>query len=168
VTRIAKKATLTEKQGAVLKELVTSRTHRSDHRIRAHIVLLSAESKSNIQISEELGTSLSTVKKWRSRWLKNEARLLLIDEKEKGITYVRKILEILNDEQRPGAPCVFTAEQICQIMSVACERPEDSGLPISHWSLNSLVNEVIRRGIVERISRSQLAVFLKSRRHQTS
>jgi len=33
VTRIAKKATLTEKQGAVLKEIVTSRTHRSDHRI---------------------------------------------------------------------------------------------------------------------------------------
>lgn len=53
-------------------------------------------------------------------------------------------------------------------MSIACERPEDSDLPISHWSLNSLVNEVIKRGIVERISRSHLAIFLKSGGHKTT
>jgi putative transposase len=93
---------------------------------------------------------------------------LLVDEKETGINYVRKILEILSDEHRSGAPCTFTAEQVCQIMSLACERPEDSELPISHWSLNSLINEIIKRGIVETISRSRLSVFLKSREYKTS
>jgi len=111
---------------------------------------------------------LSTVKKWRNRWLKNETRLLLIDEREKGIIYVRKILDILSDEQRPGAPCRFTAEQVCQIMSVACERPEDNNLPISHWSLSSLADELIKRGIVHSLSRSRLAVFLKSGRYKTA
>ena len=47
----------------------------------------------------------------------------------------------------PAPPCTYTAEQVCQIISVACERPEDSGLPISHWSLSSLAYEVIKRGI---------------------
>ena len=62
----------------------------------------------------------------------------------------------------------FTAEQVCQILSVACEWPEDSGLPMSHWSLNSLAHEIIKRNIVESISRSQLAVFLKSGGHKTT
>ena len=109
-----------------------------------------------------------TVIKWRSRWLKNEQSLLLIDENEIGINYVRKILEILSDAQRPGAPNTFTAEQVCKIISVACEQPEDSDLPISHWSLSSLADEVIKRGIVERISHSRLAVFLKSGRYKAT
>lgn len=166
--RIAKKVTLTEKQKDVLKQIITSRTHRADHIVRAQMVFLSTTSKSNAQISQELLVSLSTVKKWRNRWLKNETRLLLIDERENGITYVRKILEILSDDQRPGAPCKFTAEQVCQIMSVACERPEDSNLPISHWSLSSLAEEVIKRGIVHCLSRSRLAVFLKSGGYKTT
>ena len=165
---IGRKITLTEKQRDVLSQIVTSRTHRLDHIERAQIILLSSTLKPNVQISRELSISISTVKKWRKRWLKNEGRLLLVDEKEKGINYVRKILEILSDEQRSGAPCTFTAEQVCQIMSLACERPEDSELPISHWSLNSLKNEIINRGIVETISRSRLAVFLKSGGYKTS
>jgi len=165
---IGRKITLTEKQRDVLSQIVTSRTHRLDHIDRAQIILLSSTLKPNVQISRELSISISTVKKWRKRWLKNEGRLLLVDEKEKGINYVRKILEILSDEQRSGAPCTFTAEQVCQIMSLACERPEDSEMPISHWSLNSLKNEIINRGIVETISRSRLAVFLKSRGYKTS
>ena len=165
---IAKKITLTEKQFDVLSQIVTSRTHRLDHIERAQIILLCSELKPNVQISMKLGISISTVKKWRKRWLKNEEKLLLVDEKEKGINYVRKILEILSDEQRSGAPCTFTAEQVCQIMSLACERPVDSELPISHWSLNSLMNEIINRGIVKTISRSRLSVFLKSREYKTS
>ena len=109
-----------------------------------------------------------TVSKWRNRWLENKEKLLLIDDAEKGIQYLRKILEILSDDPRPGAPSTFTAEQVCQIMSLACERPEDSELPISHWSLNSLVYEIISRGIAESISRSRVAAFLKSWRHQAS
>ena len=66
----------------------------------------------------------------------------------------------LRDEARVGAPCKFTAEQICQIMIASSERPEDIGLPISHWSITSLRDELIKRGIVDDISCSHLAVFL--------
>jgi biotin-(acetyl-CoA carboxylase) ligase len=92
VIGIAKKITLTEKQCDVLSQIVTSRTHRLAHIERAQIILLSSALKPNVQISQKLSISISTVKKWRKRWLKNEEKLLLVDEKEKGINYVRKIL----------------------------------------------------------------------------
>jgi putative transposase len=165
--RIAQKVALTEKQRQTLLQITLSRTQRQDHIERANIILL-CESESNTKISNELKVTQNTVKKWRKRWIKQEMKLIAFDQKEHGIAYIRKILEILSDEQRAGAPCKFTAEQICQFMSLACERPEDSGLPISHWSLNSLVDEILKRGIVESISRSRLAVFLKSGRYKAS
>jgi transposase len=168
MARIAKQVTLTNKQQEVLTHIITSRTQRQDHVVRAKIILLSYNKKQDKQISYALDLAKSTVRKWRKQWLQNEERLLLVDEREKGLNYVRIILEILSDGPRSGAPNTFTAEQVCQIMSLACERPEDGDLPISHWSLNSLVNEIISRGIVETISRSRVASFLKSRRHQTS
>lgn len=132
MARIAKPISLTNKQHNVLTQIITSRTHRQDHIQRAQIILLAFNGKNNKQIQSDLNVTQPTVVKWRKRWLKNEYRLLLIDENETGVNYIRKILEILSDAQRPGAPCTFTAEQVCQIMSVACERPEDSDLPISH------------------------------------
>ena len=168
MARIAKPISLTNKQQDVLTQIITSRTQQQAHIQRARIILLAFNGKNNKQIQSELNVTQPTVIKWRRRWLGHEHRLLLIDENEVGINYNRKILEILSDDRRSGAPNTFTAEQVCQIMSVACERPEDSGLPISHWSLSSLTDEVIKRGIVDKISRSRVAVFLKSGGHQTT
>jgi len=51
--------------------------------------------------------------------------------------------EILSDARRPGAPLKFSAEQVCQIIAVACEEPaEESARPISHWSRRELADEV--------------------------
>jgi hypothetical protein len=74
----------------------------------------------------------------------------------------------LSDKPRPGCPGKFTAEQICQIMNAACETPEESGLPLSHWTLSELASELVRRKIVESISTSQLCVFLKSGRNKAA
>ena len=86
------------------------------------------------------------------------------DEELTGSAYRKAILQLLSDKPRPGCPGKFTAEQICQIMNVACESPEESGLPLSHWTLSELASELVRRKIVDSISRSQLCVFLKSGR----
>ena len=158
------KITPTDKQKIELERISSSRTHRSDYIERAKIILACAQTKSNVKIAEELHIHARTVKKWRDRWRANEAKLVLIDIKEKGINYTRKVLEILRDEARVGAPCKFTAEQICQIMIASSERPEDIGLPISHWSITSLRDELIKRGIVDDISCSHLAVFLNQER----
>ena len=155
-----KKTTLTEKQQNELTEIVSSETQRSDIIERAKIVLACAEIKSNADVGKDLAIHANTVNKWRERWRTNKQKLLLIDAAETGINYTRTILNILSDEFRVGAPSKFTAEQVCKIMSVACQHPEDLGVPISHWSLNSLRDEIIRQGIVDDISRSRLAVLL--------
>ena len=59
---------------------------------------------------------------------------------------------VLSDEQRPGAPATFSAEQLAQIIAVACEAPEESGRPVTHWPPGELAAEVIERGIVASIS----------------
>lgn len=158
----SKMVELTRKQRALLNKMVSGRTERNDHIIRAQIILFSDQNHSDQETATNLSLHKCTVGKWRRRWIENQEKLTLFDEKETGVHYKRCVLPLLSDAQRPGSPCKFTPEQICKIVSVACERPEDIGLPLSHWSLTSLAEECVKREIVTSISTSQLAVFLKS------
>jgi len=164
----AKEITLTDKQYQALVQISTSRTQKQHYIERTKIILLCAESTPDRKIAHDLGIHEQTVQKWRVRWYDNKSKLEALDEKENGIAYSRKLLEILSDEERPGTPPKFTAEEVCQMISLSCERPEESGLPLSHWSLDSLVEEIKKRGIVKSISRSRLAIFLKSGRDKTA
>ncbi len=63
-----------------------------------------------------------------------------------------------------GAGVVETAEQICAIVALACERPAESDRPVTHWSQQELADEAMKRGIVERISQRSVGRFLKKNR----
>ena len=69
---------------------------------------------------------------------------------------------LLEDNPRRGAPSTFSAEQICQIVAIACQTPQTCDRPISHWTASELANETEKRGIVKRISPRQTGRFLKS------
>lgn len=71
------------------------------------------------------------------------------------------VRETLRDAPRSGSPGRFTAEQIAQIIAVACEPPEKSGRPITHWTHRELKDEVEKRSIVDSISESYLGVLLR-------
>jgi transposase len=164
----AAKPNVTEKQSKILCEIIDSRTSRHDHIQRAQIIQKSSEGLSDRKIAKLLNIGRIAVATWRNRWLFNESTLFLIDKKEFGISYKNQIFKILSDSPRSGAPPKFSAEQICQIINVACEVPEELDLPLSHWSLSSLSDEIVKRKIVDSISLSQLAVFLKSGEDKTS
>jgi putative transposase len=74
------------------------------------------------------------------------------------------IEQALDDAPRPGGPATFTPQQIVQIVAVACEPPEESGRPISHWSARELADEVKKRQIVKDISPRTVGRFLKTGR----
>jgi putative transposase len=78
-----------------------------------------------------------------------------------GSTLDLTVAERLEDAPRPGSPARITAEQICQIVAVACEAPSASGRPISQWSSTELAAEIMRRGIVAEISPRHAARILK-------
>jgi Homeodomain-like domain len=60
--------------------------------------------------------------------------------------------ERLADAPRAGAPARITAEQACRIIALACEAPGASERPIGQWTAREVADEVLKRGIVERIS----------------
>ena len=72
------------------------------------------------------------------------------------------VLDRLKEAPRPGAIPKFDAEQICQIIAMSCDIPEDHGYPFSHWSENSLAMAAVDKGIVPPVSQRQVGHFLKS------
>ena len=152
---------LTKGQRELLNEISNGRTSKQAHAERSRIVLLCAEGKTNYRIGKELGISEEVASKWRKRWQLNEEQLARAEREEEKGEYKKRIMKVLDDAPRTGCPGKFSAEQVCHILSVACEAPEESEHPLSHWSLTSLVAEVVKRGIVPSISKSQMHVFLK-------
>lgn len=159
----AEEVKLTDKERAELERIV--RQHKSPQRLvrRAKIILKAGEGRSNREIARQMETDRWTVNWWRKRWLKNEKKLESVQTEgvdEKALKGV--IREALSDDPRTGAPSRFTAEQIVQMVAVACEKPEESGRPVSNWTPRELKEEVIKRGIVETISVRSVGRFLKS------
>jgi hypothetical protein len=72
------------------------------------------------------------------------------------------LTERLTDAPKPGAPARITAEQVCQVMAWACEAPRKAGRPISHWTAREIADEIMQRGIIDRISPRHAARLLKS------
>jgi putative transposase len=168
MSKVAPKIILTEKQKSILSKFATSRNLSKSTSCRSKIILYSESGMSNKDISVIVSLTRKNVGLWRKKWIKNMDVLLNMEKEEDNHKYINKIKEVLSDNERSGTPAKFSAEAICQIISVACEAPEDSENPLSHWSRSSLRLEVIKRGIVEDISPAHLGRFLKSGKYKTS
>jgi transposase len=141
-----------------LEKMIKRHTVSQQIGIRGRIILGAGAGKNNSRISEELGVNRETVRLWRERWI----QLQPIPLGEMGVE------ERLEDLPRSGAPARITADQRCQIEALACEQPEKSGRPISHWTGREIAEEIMKRGIVEQISARHAGGLLKRRRHQTA
>jgi transposase len=115
---------------------------------------------SNPEIADQVGRSRRQVGLWRRRWATAWNQLIDIECLETYAALRRAVEEVLSDAPRPGAPGKFTAEQVTQILAVACEPPAKSGRPITHWTAWELADEVVKRGIVESISPAQVGRYL--------
>ena len=137
---------------------------------RTKLILAMLSGKSNQEVSDELGYSWEKAKRWRYRWIEIQPGLDTIetatDSKKVRYELEKAIRDGLDDAERSGSPGKFTAHDYCQIMGVSLEDPNQSGRPISHWGLTELTQEIIKRGIVDSISRSQVGSFLKMQRDQ--
>lgn len=153
--RAAAPLVLSVEEGEALARLIRKRSTPQQIALRARLVILAAEGLKVWEIAARLGVWRKTVSEWRARWRSSSGS-------------PATVLERLSDAPRSGAPARITPEQICAIVALACETPEDSGLPISHWSEQSLADEAIRRGIVDRISQRSVGRILKRSGPQTA
>ena len=157
----AAKVIITERQQDTLRRMTRSGSCAQAIAQRAHMILLAFAGRTNEQIAEVLGCERHAVGTWRSRWAAAWDRLIIVECCEGDGALRRAIAEVLGDAPRSGSPGKFTAEQIAQLLAVACEPPEKSGRPVTHWTPRELADEVIKRGIVASISPRQVGRFLK-------
>ena len=158
----AAKVLITERQQEVLTTMTRSRGCAQGLAQRAQMILLAFEGWKNEAIAEFLGCERHGVGIWRSRWKDAFADLVRSECLEEPAALRHAIENVLSDLPRPGSPGKFTAEQITQIFAVACEAPELSGRPMTHWTSAELAEEVAKRGIVPSISARQVRRFLSS------
>jgi putative transposase len=158
---------LTKRQRELLDHLAR-REHSSQQLLRRlQIVRLAADGLTNNEITRQLHLHRETARLWRQRWA--QAVPCLDAAAAEGATdtqLLAVVAGIFADDPRPGAPATFSPEALAQIMALACEDPQATSLPISHWTPTELAKEAVRRGIVASISPRSVGRFLKGGRSQ--
>jgi len=162
--------TLTTTQHTLLTRL--ARRHTSSQRLvrRLEIILAAAEGGNNEQVARRLSLATKTVRIWRDRWLTAAPRLQALEAEEDSSTtdLLTEIEAVLTDAPRSGTPPTFSAEQLCQIIALACEPPVDCNRPVTHWTPPELAAEAAKRGIVTSISPRSVGRVLKRGQAQTA
>jgi putative transposase len=132
-----------------LEQLV--RAHSTPQQLgkRARLILNAADGIGVRESAREVGVWPKTARYWRKRWRQGGDG--------------RSIGERLADAPRSGKPPTYTAEQICAIVAMTCEKPSESERPISQWSQREIADEAIRRGLVPNLSQRSVGRFLKKR-----
>ena len=167
MSRTARPIELLPRQRRVLERI--GRRSSGAHRavMRARIILLADARLDNLSIAQQVGVDDHCVSKWRSRWSSQAERLASAEAQSSDQELMALIEQTLDDASRSGTPAKFSAEQVTQILAVACEPPEQSGRPVTHWTESQLAAEAVQRGIVPSISPRQAGRFLKDGRSQT-
>lgn len=155
--------TVSERQRVVLERWVRSPARTAARLVeRARFILMAADGVSNIEQARRFGVDRQRVRRWRTRWAEHFGRLEAAELEGATDKDLSELLyALLADEQRSGGPSTFSAEQLAQIIGVACEPPVDSDRPVTHWSPRELADEVIERGIVATISPRHIDRLLK-------
>ena len=133
---------LSDAEGQGLEKLIKRHQVGQQIALRARIVLAAADGQKNKEIAQSYQITLDTVRLWRNRWVRLQDISLADLSVEEG----------LQDAPRPGAPARITADQRCQIEALACEKPEGSDRPITHWTAREIADELKKRKIVDDIS----------------
>ena len=148
-----------------------SLSHHTKTRIK--ILLLASKGQSNASVKRELGVDVNTVKKWRHRWETEfeSIKAFELGESNEGVSdkeLLERMLLVLKDIPRSGAPKRITLAQEQQIVALACEKPQDDGIMMTQWTREMLAHVAKTRGIVESISPRYVSEILKKKRTTSS
>jgi putative transposase len=131
---------LTDEARQQLQQLVQVGTRPVRVVRRALVLLKSDEGFTDEEIVEHVGCSERMVRRVRKRCCTEGAE------------------RALYDSPRSGAPATFTARQQQQVVALACSAPPDGRV---RWTLELLCQQAAEQGIVESVSKSEVALWLK-------
>lgn len=153
---------LSPAQQAVLTALLRRASCPQALALRARILLGAAADQRNEPLARQVGCTPKTVRKWRGRWRAAAPRLAAVDDDPAALA--QAIAAVLADAPRAGTPGTFTAEQIVQIINLACRPPEQLDRPVTAWTPRELAEEAVKQGIVGTISPRTVGRFLNGGR----
>jgi transposase len=124
---------LTEDERVELEGWARRRTSAAGLAMRSRIVLAAADGGSNTELSQRLGLSITTVRRWRNRFA--ELRL-----------------DGLLDEPRPGRPRVVGDNRIHALITATLETAPPNA---THWSTRSMADHLgLSQSMVSRVWRA--------------
>jgi transposase len=109
--------------------------------LRAQIVLAAARGRASARIAADLRVSVDTVRKWRDR-------------------FAARGLDGLKDLPRSGRPRRISALERAAVVSLACQLPAVTGVPLSRWTGPELAAEITKTGSARQISPSSVLRIL--------
>jgi transposase len=157
----AAKLLITERQQTVLRQFAAASSSPVQLAQRAEVILRAFEGQENQLIAAAIDLDPTAVGLWRRRWVQAWPKLIQIECTQTQAAFRRAMQDVLSDRPRSGNPGKFTPEQVTQILALACEPPEQSGRPITHWTCKELADEAQKRGLVASISESQVRRYLR-------
>jgi uncharacterized protein (DUF1697 family) len=150
----------TERQYHIIEKLSKGRKTAECIKERAKILVENKVNSNKSKTAKILNTSRNRVTRWENRWKITSTELDRI-EVEEPHKLKRTIISILSDRWRSGKPPRIASEQVASIIYISLQKPEHLGLPISHWTSETLRKKVIEMGIVDTISERQIGRYLK-------
>ena len=134
------KVHLTEEDRTFLQQFASTGKRSAREFLRAMALLLSDKGKTDEEIHEILNVSTCTIQRTRQKYT--------IDGLDTA----------LFELPRPGQPKKLSSSQEAQIIAIACsDAPEGR----SHWTLELLREEAVKRDIVNEISTEPIRILLK-------
>ena len=124
-------------------------------------MLRSAKGELCVEQARALGIDAQRSRRWRKRFASAHEVLATTEATGDERELERKIREVLMDKHRSGTPPKFTPEQVSLMVALACHKPSELGLPLSHWTADELARQAVELGIVKSISGRHLDRFLK-------
>jgi len=152
---------LTRRQRKILKAFIRKRKTPQWLVRRSRIILDWAGGRPITHTARDLDVSCTIIYIWRERWW---SAVPAWEEKQKQWSHKQlreRVREILSDKPRSGRPPVFEPEEVCQIIALACKKPEELGFPVSHWSAADLTRAVLQEKIVPSISERTVGRIIK-------
>jgi transposase len=122
---------LTETERQKLQELVRKGENKARVITRARILLLSDQGWDDQKVADALQVGRATVERIRRRAVRESVEIALVDR------------------PRPGSERKLNAKQEAQLVAIACSDPPPGR---KRWTIRLLVEEVVKQGVVDRIS----------------
>jgi putative transposase len=163
MSRTAVTITLDACEQALLEKITRQLTVPDYKKQRVKAVLCAARGQQNKDIAKQIGLNRNEVGKWRKRWAKQHQDWQQSDPELRPKMDAKLVLHWLADEKGRGRKNEITLEQQAKIAGLAQEKPEQYGIPVTHWTLDLLKDVAVKQGIIDKVSRVSVHRILKKK-----